>query len=136
MEETNQYHTGIIEDMVDLLENVKHEIKNILSPHFTISEREKYAREDYEKEFFEKSVYDYTDSIVDHIEGLISRDGYSSQMFGNFKALQRAIHETTERRKLLLTLQKLVITARSAIPLKILQREIEIVEPEVLRETR
>ena len=132
IEQSNQFHTGIIEDMVELLEDVKGNIKIIISPPFTISDREKYAREDFEKEFYEKRVYDYADSIVDHIEGLIARDGYEQTMFGNYKALQRAIHESKDNRKLLLTLQKLVITARSAVPLQVLQREVEVIEPSIL----
>lgn len=135
-EHGQEVYTGIVEKMIELCDMIDADIKNIIKPRFSLSERERYMLEDDEEDFYSKRVYTYADLLKRHIDGLITRDRYEPSMFGNYKRLHVKIHEAEKNRDRLLWLSELVICALSAIPMQVRQREVETVEPEVLRETR
>ena len=118
-DEETCFNTGIVDDLVQLLERAKVDIDNTYYPKWTTNLKENKPIKHNITEYFSKRMYRYATRIVDHLDGLIQYDNYPKEAFGGYKMLiqefKKAEDDNTRQDKL----DKLIIIANSVIPTKI-----------------
>lgn len=128
MDNNNQYHSGIIEDLNSLLNTIQDDMEKTLHSQISSSHRETRMIQRDTVDFYKRRIPMYCNRIADHIQGLIRYDNYPQNVFADYNLLVKEFQTNMTDDEKLRVLEQLKILARSIIPFSVKYQDETVVE--------